>query len=70
MHYTQKRYGSELPVIMCGGPLAPVSPAGYSGCQATGKYNQKGKRCFRCAGWGYQTKKQYDKNLAYDAERR
>jgi hypothetical protein len=69
MHYTQKRYGSVLKVIMCGGPLAPISPAGYSGCQGTGNYD-KGRKCFRCAGWGYQTKKQYDKNLAYDTERR
>ena len=66
MHLVQTRYGNRVPVITCGGLKAPVSPTGYSGCQGTGNYD-KGRKCFRCAGWGYQSKEQYYKNKAYDA---
>ena len=64
--FMQTRYGVELVVIMCGVSPAPVSSSGYSGCQGTGNYD-KGRKCFRCAGWGYQSKEQYYKNKAYDA---
>ena len=63
----QNRYGVELVVIKCGGMNAPVSSTGYSGCQGTGNYD-KGRKCYRCAGWGYQSQEQYYKNKAYDAK--
>lgn len=69
MHLVQTRYGTEVPVITCGGKLAPVSPTGYSGCQGSGKYS-KGKKCFRCAGWGFQSKQQFNKNIEFDNKRR
>ena len=35
---TQKRNGVLVPVILCGGTLAPVSVNGYAGCNGTGWY--------------------------------
>tara|TARA_Y100000310_G_scaffold23200_1_gene22181 strand:- start:3205 stop:3522 length:318 start_codon:yes stop_codon:yes gene_type:complete len=77
---TQKRNGVLVTVILCGGPLAPVSVNGYSGCNGTGWYRSPEatgggggfahapvpQKCFRCEGMGYQSKDQYYRNKAYD----
>ena len=78
---TQKRNGTSIDVILCGGPLAPVSLNGYAGCNGTGWFrspsqsnvtNAPGepslhpRRCYRCESWGYQSKSQFFRNIAYD----
>ena len=82
----QKRNGVLVKVILCGGPLAPESMNGYSGCNGTGWYRSPEatggggglshapvpQKCFRCEGWGYQSEDRYYRNIAYDklAEKR
>jgi hypothetical protein len=50
---------------MCGGDHAEPNINGYSGCGGTGIY-QETKKCFRCAGKGWQDEAKFKSNQAHD----
>ena len=56
---------TNIDVIKCGGKLAEPNISGYNGCGGTGLY-QKTKKCFRCAGKGWQNQKRFEANQAFD----
>ena len=56
---------TNIDVIKCGGKLAEPNINGYSGCGGTGLY-QKTKKCFRCAGKGWQNEAKFKSNQAHD----